>query len=645
MAPASSLLGPPALRQPKPTFHHPSTPISRFSTYQHLAEGQYLESSLPPLDPCTKFLLEAIAHPKSRSDYNYDYDYDEQPKDLAHYQGEAWKHDPLTTLKLICSLRMTGKLNEDRFYKVMLWVHNNHPLTMSLNVVAFGGLGMFKDLLGLLYRVLEDSIEKPNNEYSRWNYDYSREEETSTNKEGIDNNSRAKTAVERYQNDSDYRNFHDRISEMFAELLRSDLRFLESGEVEKISFASKFCPSVNSSYDKATLICENIARRMFPKHWYEEYKDVEEAHYAYRVRERLRKQVLIPLRKALKLSSVEMKNTLAFENSKAFNGLKIYKEISNHGYLKGSKLLFQKCMKLVEMFGNPSIGDGLKLPNDIVASLMSKEHSDEIVERQWRKLVQELSNQGKLRNCLAVCDLPLNMRGTYKETACISLGLLISELSENPWKGKVFSFNETPTLQKIEGDDLESKCEFMRHNIGCGDKVDFFKIYNQVLQIAIEQKLSNEQLPKRIFVLTYRDFEAASKNNWAEDYKEAWTNYRRRGYANVPLVEARTQYKKKGYKTLPHILFWNLKNSIAEPEIICSPVNNKCGGLIITGLSNCLISMFLVGESDSRTYAPHVQAPYGIGSLSILKFLPKAEDVMKSVFLRDELLKNLLILD
>lgn len=38
---------------------------------------------------------------------------------------------------------------------------------------------------------------------------------------------------------------------------------------------------------------------MFPRHSYQEYKDVEEAHYAYRVRERLRKQVLIPLHKAL----------------------------------------------------------------------------------------------------------------------------------------------------------------------------------------------------------------------------------------------------------------------------------------------------------------------------------------------------------
>lgn len=185
----------------------------------------------------------------------------------------------------------------------------------------------------------------------------------------------------------------------------------------------------------------------------------------------------------------------------------------------------------------------------------------------------------------------------------------------------------------------------MRHNIECGDKVDFFKIYDRVLQIAVKQKLSNEQLPKRIFVFTYRDFAAASKNNWAEDYKEAWTNYRRKGYANVPLVEARTRYKKKGYNTLPHIVFWNLNDSIAEPEIIFSPVNNKYGGLIITGLSNSLISMFLEGESDSRTCAPHRQAPYGIGPLSVLKFFPKAEDMMKSIIFRDELLKNLLILD
>lgn len=165
---------------------------------------------------------------------------------------------------------------------------------MSLNVMAFGGLGMFKDLLGILYRVLEDSIERSNREYSSCQgdyhreYDYSWEEEEeeiqrrdTTTKDVLDNNSRAKTAVERYQNDSDYRNLHDRISEMFAEFLRSDIMFLESGEVKKISFASKFCPSVNSSYDKATLICENIAKRMFPRHSYQEYKDVEEAHYAY----------------------------------------------------------------------------------------------------------------------------------------------------------------------------------------------------------------------------------------------------------------------------------------------------------------------------------------------------------------------------
>lgn len=43
---------------------------------------------------------------------------------------------------------------------------------------------------------------------------------------------------------------------------------------------------------------------MFPVEAYPEYSAIEEAHYAYRMRDRLRKEVLVPLRKALELSEV-----------------------------------------------------------------------------------------------------------------------------------------------------------------------------------------------------------------------------------------------------------------------------------------------------------------------------------------------------
>ncbi|OMO69173.1 hypothetical protein CCACVL1_19631 [Corchorus capsularis] len=56
-------------------------------------------------------------------------------------------------------------------------------------------------------------------------------------------------------------------------------------------------------FDKSTLLCEGVAKKMFPRENYPEYEAMEEAHYVYRVRDRLRKEVLVPLHKVLELVS------------------------------------------------------------------------------------------------------------------------------------------------------------------------------------------------------------------------------------------------------------------------------------------------------------------------------------------------------
>lgn len=107
--------------------------------------------------------------------------------------------------------------------------------------------------------------------------------------------SKAKIALDRYNNDPDYRFHFDCVCDVFAELLKPDLEFMSRGEVFQISLAAKWCPAVDSSYDKSLLLCEGIARRVFPRECDKEYEGIGEAHYAYRVRDRLRKQVLVPL--------------------------------------------------------------------------------------------------------------------------------------------------------------------------------------------------------------------------------------------------------------------------------------------------------------------------------------------------------------
>ncbi|KAL0003838.1 hypothetical protein SO802_011399 [Lithocarpus litseifolius] len=115
-------------------------------------------------------------------------------------------------------------------------------------------------------------------------------------------NMMVKKAIKRYNYDKKYRFLYDQISDLFAKLLKADLGHLNSGQTAKISLASKWCPSLYSSYDYSTLFCESVARRLFPYDSCPEYKGIDEAHYVYRVRNRLQKEVLVPLRKALRVT-------------------------------------------------------------------------------------------------------------------------------------------------------------------------------------------------------------------------------------------------------------------------------------------------------------------------------------------------------
>ncbi|KAI3499299.1 hypothetical protein L1887_35094 [Cichorium endivia] len=111
----------------------------------------------------------------------------------------------------------------------------------------------------------------------------------------------AEKAQNRYNSDPDYKLLHDQVSKFFADRLRSDIQSLNSGDSTKISLAAKWCRNVDSSYDKATLICESIARTIYPRNSDPEFDGLDDANYAFKIKNRLRKQVLVPLHNALKL--------------------------------------------------------------------------------------------------------------------------------------------------------------------------------------------------------------------------------------------------------------------------------------------------------------------------------------------------------
>ncbi|KAI3958651.1 hypothetical protein MKW98_030316 [Papaver atlanticum] len=539
---------------------------------------------------------------------------------LTHRLELAWKHDALTTLKLIGNLRGvrgTGKSDRESFYGAALWLHKNHPKSLACNLRSFAEFGYFKDLPEILYRlheglevrklVKEERIRrkksrskrvwKENNKGRRFYIDYKIEVvpkariKKSTlapqaqmilaeKKRAVLEKENARIlrqekkisilrrALERYGRDPDYRFLHDRISELFAECLISDLQFMKSGELGKISFASKWCPSLDSSFDKSTLLCESIARRVYPRSSYPEYEGVEEAHYAYRIRDRLRKEFLVPLRKALELPEVYIGSnkwgSLPY-NRVASVAMKNYKKI----FMKHDEERFKKYLESVKR-GDAKIAAGALLPHEIIESV-TEGTGCEVAELQWQRMVNDLSKKGKLKDCLALCDVSGSMGGTPMEV-CVALGLLISDMSEDPWKGNVITFSTNPQLHKIEGDDLRSKTEFMRR-MDWGMSTDFQKVFDLILQVAVDGNLKNDEMIKRVFVFSDMEFDQASENHWETDYQTI-----------------QRKFKEKGFISVPEIVFWNLRDSRATPV-----TGEQKGVAMVSGFSKNMLTLFLEG--------------------------------------------------
>ncbi|KAK9113372.1 hypothetical protein Syun_020169 [Stephania yunnanensis] len=518
------------------------------------------------------------------------------------------------------------EIGQGGLYAAALWLHQNHPKTLACNAKGFAQFGYFKDLPEILFRLIEGlevrKIGKQERESRSRNSKSSKRrrsrrrgrkvvvmksESTVPREARIQAEAKkveirkekarevrhekivemARRAVDRYNRDPEYRFLHDRISDLFAENLVSDLQFLKSGETRKISLASKWCPSLDSSFDRSTLLCESIAKRVFPRESDPEYESIEEAHYAYRVRDRLRKQVLVPLRQALELPEIYISsnrwNSLPYERV-ASVAMKNYKKL----FKEHDRERFDEYLSRVKS-GKAKIAAGALLPHQILASLSEGDGSDnEVAELQWRRMVEDLSKKGKLKNCLAVCDVSGSMSGTPMQV-CIALGLLTSSLSEDPWKNRVITFSQDPQLHTIQGDNLKSNMESLEQ-MDWGMNTNFQKVVDLILKVAVDGNLSEEQMIKRVLVFSDMEFDQASANDWETDYEAIRRKFRQSGYE----------------RAVPEIVFWNLRHSGATPV---PAVQN--GVALVSGFSKNLLTLFLDGGGVLNSEAVMAQAICG----------------------------------
>jgi hypothetical protein len=161
---------------------------------------------------------------------------------------------------------------------------------------------------------------------------------------------------------------------------------------------------------------------------------------------------------------------------------------------------------------------------------------------------------------------------------CVALGLLLSELCDEPWRHRVITFSLWPQLHHVEGKTLWEKTRFIRE-MHWDMNTDFQAVFDQLLRVAVAGNLPPERMVKKVFVFSDMDFDQASSMPWETDYEAIRRKYSEAGYGAA----------------VPQIVFWNLRDSRSVPVMA-----EQNGVALVSGFSKNMLKLFLDG-ADAMT--------------------------------------------
>lgn len=529
------------------------------------------------------------------------------------------------------------KADEDEMVFVEQEVDEDDPADVKNGVSH----GYWKDILSMLALYVNEKLDVLANprdilnverEEDRKNWPKDKETAKSLRHEKRD--SRHEAAVKAFNEDAVYRALHMTVARLFAAQLQSDLKLLRGDDTKakrKVSLCAKWAPSNTGFHDKHTWISTSIAEIMHPISTFAGFAQSDEGNkeqrefYLRHARESYRKDVA-SLRKHLecverditaktfenihydRVPSVAMNNYTPLFAQKDTSRFEEYidKVASGKAQISGATLLPSTLIKAVRMgphhgdFDISQVGDKRKAKGTkTLVEAKMKQLQAKSLDGQWKTLVQRIRDSGTLENCIAVADVsgsmshPIFPDGTTPMDTSIGLSLLVAEVTKPPFGGSFITFSTDPKVQKIDlTKGLHDKySELARSDWGMS--TDFVAVFEKlILPMAVENKLSQEDMVKRIFVFSDMQF------------NEATPSYMKREKWSTSYERIQKKFKKAGYE-VPELVFWNLAGGRAGyagaplPFMAGDPVAPKpvtayeLGTALVSGYSQGMLKVFL----------------------------------------------------
>ena len=356
-------------------------------------------------------------------------------------------------------------------------------------------------------------------------------------------------------------NFRKPALELIKEQIVSDLNGVK--ENKSISLLGKWLPSRCSKNPKnkeyVNIICEGLGI----------------APYTYQ-------KITSTLRKHLKIVECDMSagrwSVIDYNKVPARANL-----IYNKAFLKHDEERRRGYLEALENHEEGvKINAGTLFPHDIVHKYWDHGKLDQTLEELWKALPGGTG----YTDIMIVCDGSASMRrlidgksSLQAMEACFALTIYFAERAEGVFKNRFITFSSRPKYVDIGNcKTLKDKLSCLRRHNECSS-TNIKKVFDMILETAVNNRLTQEQLPKTVLVLSDMEF---------DDYSACSPRL------DATLFDYITErYKNAGYK-MPKLAFWNLRSRTGTIPV----KENENGLVLVSGFSPAVMKMVMSGKLD-----------------------------------------------
>ena len=361
--------------------------------------------------------------------------------------------------------------------------------------------------------------------------------------------------------------------EYLASQWNQDMKDMEANK--SISLLSKWLPSINASEKRKEQAKKFIAYINLQCN--DTGKDVTEKDY---------RKALSSMRKYLDIVEKKMCanewDQIKYENVPSRANLNY-----NAAFLRHDEERRREFLDQVEK-GEKKIHAGKLYPHDIVNKYTERgwgcrlKPLDTTLEQLWKALPKK-----EIANTLVVADGSGSMTSTIgnTQTTCLdvanALAIYFAEHNKGEFNNKYITFSETPQLVKFNKTsslhDKIAKClcysEVANTNIE--------KVFDLILQTAITNNLSQEEMPKNILIISDMEF---------DNCVECDTGYSPNKKLFKVIEETYNRYRYK----LPKLVFWNVCSRTGTIPV----KENDLGVALVSGFSTNIAEMIMNDKLD-----------------------------------------------